>query len=361
MKTYLLPLLGLSLLTAGVTPTSPAHAQKAGGKKPPVNKTVAAAKPAPAKSGPIVLGTTQMAGDFGQFGTTYTIGKNNPINFTLKSAEYTTARFNADTSSVVPDKDQKLLVLHYTIHNPQPREQRYYWADMKFTAVDSQDTNHEFAQAVTREGTSQSVEISLKPAQKLEVQTAIVVPANGVVPKLIVQREEGAPVIRYDLRGKVKPLPAPIADPADTSGATVRKAAIPAEAGAYYPFGVFDFQFESAAYTTEALRSDGPGDGNRYLTATFRIKNATGTPQRYYWATFEPELRDSDGEKVEYPQILLKGTRNDDAEGNLAPGEETRIRFVFVLPQKTGGKTLTLSENIVNMSHPYVFDVSGAK
>jgi hypothetical protein len=33
-------------------------------------------------TGPVVLGTTQLPGDFGQLGTTYTIGKAEPINFT---------------------------------------------------------------------------------------------------------------------------------------------------------------------------------------------------------------------------------------------------------------------------------------
>ncbi|HVK06067.1 MAG TPA: hypothetical protein VM490_21535 [Armatimonadaceae bacterium] len=363
MKAYLIPAIGMALLT-GVAPSGAAHAQAK--KKPPVKKPAAASqkpKPAPAKGGPIVLGTTQLPGDFGKLGQTYTVGKDTPINFTLKSAEYTTARFNADEYSSIPGKSQKLLVLHYTVHNPLPREQRYYWADLKFTAVDSKDVNHEFTQSVTREGTTERVEVTLKPAQKLEVQTAILVPAAGVVPKLIVSRDDGSPVVRYDLRGKVKPLPAPIADPADPTGATVRKA-IPAEANTYYPLGEFDVQFESAAYTTEELRGQSAGDGNRYLTATFRIKNATNTPKRYYWATFTPELRDADGEKVEYPQTLLKATRPEVAEGgDVAPGEEVRFRFFFVLPEKVAGKTLTLTEDAGGdpPTHGYVFDVSGAK
>lgn len=63
--------------------------------------------------------------------------------------------------------------------------------------MDKKDVNHEYIQAVTREGTTEPVSVSLKPAQKLPVQAAILVPAEGVVPKLIVQREEGAPVVRY--------------------------------------------------------------------------------------------------------------------------------------------------------------------
>lgn len=43
-------------------------------------------------------------------------------------------------------------------------------------------------------------------------------------------------------------------------------------------------------------------------------------------------MKDADGEKTENNQALLKATRNDYAEGNLKPGEETKVRFYFVVP-----------------------------
>lgn len=72
--------LGLSL-TAGMQPAQ-AQAKKTGPKK------AAPVKPVAAPGKPIILGTTQLPGDFGKLGTTYTIGNSEPINFTLRSAEY---------------------------------------------------------------------------------------------------------------------------------------------------------------------------------------------------------------------------------------------------------------------------------
>jgi hypothetical protein len=344
---------GFALLCAA----GPSFAQN---KKTAPPKKPTAAKPA---SGPVVLGTTQLPGDFGKIGTTYTIGAREPINFTLKSAEYSVTPRTFGQNTYVPKADQKLLVLHYTVHNPVPREQGYDWSDIRFTAVDARDTNHDGIQAVVRDGESLPLSIALKPAQKLDVVAAILVPAEGVVPKLIVEREKGAPVIRYDLRGKVKPLPAPIADPADASGATARKE-VPTPAGQFVPTGVFDTRLDEVAYTDQSLFKREPGKGNRWITATFTIKNRTNRPQRYYWADFLPDLRDADGEKAKYTQALLKATRDELAQDDLAPGEETRIRFFFPLPNNVAGKTLKLAHGgaiDARVARVWAFDLTGAR
>lgn len=336
MKTHATFAIAAALALLCTAAAGPALAQS---KKPAPSKKPTAAKPA---SGPVVLGTTQLPGDFGKLGTTYTIGTREPINFTLKSAEYSVTPRTFGQNTYVPKADEKLLVLHYTVHNPVAREQGYDWSGLRFTAVDARDTNHDYIQAVAREGEIQPLTSALKPAQKLDVVAAILVPAEGVVPKLIVEREKGAPVIRYDLRGKVAALPAPVADPADPTGATARKE-VPAPAGQFVPTGVFDTRLDEVAYTDQPLFKREPGKGNRWITATFTIKNRTNRPQRYYWADFLPDLRDADGEKAKYTQALLKATRDELAQDDLAPGEETRIRFFFPLPNNVAGKTLKLA------------------
>ena len=165
---------GLALLCAAAA-ANPAFARN----KKPATKPGKPVKPA---GGPVVLGTTQLPGDFGKLGTTYTIGAREPINFTLKTAEYSVTPFTVCNNTYVPKGDEKLLVLHYTVHNPVPREQSYHWSGIRFTAVDARDTNHDYIQAVAREGENQPLSISLKPAQKLEVVDAILVPAEGVGP-----------------------------------------------------------------------------------------------------------------------------------------------------------------------------------
>ena len=89
----------------------------------------------------VVQGTTQLRGDTAQFGTTFTVGKQHPINFTLRSAEFTVERVNHGVRHVAPAADEKLLVLHFTLHNP--RQQDYPLAPgalqgmPTFTAVDA--------------------------------------------------------------------------------------------------------------------------------------------------------------------------------------------------------------------------------
>ena len=365
MNTRTLPLsiAGLALLTASI---SPAMAQTPA-KKAALKKPAAAAAKSAKPSGPIVLGTTQMAGDFGQMGTTYTIGKFEPINFTLKSADYSVDPISIGMNTWVPKADEKLLVLHFTIHNPLPREQSYSWSSVRFTAVDAKDTNHDFIQCTMREGDgSEPLSIRLKPAQKLDVATAILVPAEGVVPKLIVQREEGAPVIRYDLHGKVTPLSALTADataPADAVGATARKEVAAADPGVYYRLGVFDARLDEVNYVNGPLLRRDRGAGKRYVTTIFTIKNRTNRPQRYVWSDFLPDLRDAEGEKAPYTQALLKATRDEVTYGDLAPGEEARIRFFFPLPGDVTGKTLRLAEGKqvdARVARIFAFDLTHA-
>lgn len=351
----------LALLGAGLWAFAPAQAAKPAAPKKHAAKAAPAKKPAPANkpaapAGPVVLGTKQLPGEFGKLGVTYTIGSYSPINFTLRSAEYRVDRFVVGANSWGKEEDQKLLVLHYTVHNPTKNDLPYYWAGLDFTAVDSQDVNHKFLQAAIRDGDAKRapLNITLKPAQKLDVVTAIVLPAEGVAPKLIVQRETNAAVIRYDLRGKVKGIPAPYADPEDATGASALKR-VPAPAGAYHPLGIFDVALESTAFTRDALNGKTPADGKRYFTATFKIKNPTNLPAPYYWSTFEATLKDADGENVRYNQMLLKASRDEKASDTLEPGDEARVRVFFELPENLGAKSLWLREG---KSRTMMFDVS---
>ena len=72
----------------------------------------------------------------------------------------------------VPKAEEKILVLRYTIHNPNPRELDVNWASLKFTAVDKQDTNRTAIQAISRDGATEVLNINLKPAQKIDVVAA---------------------------------------------------------------------------------------------------------------------------------------------------------------------------------------------
>jgi hypothetical protein len=350
----------VSALAAGalLLSTSPAFAAGLPPKKPAVVKP---ADPAAAK-GPIVLGTTQLPGDFGKLGQTYTIGKRDPINFTLDSARYVADRFFVNGRGTYPKADEKLLVLRFTVHNPQPRDVYFDGARLTLTAVDAQDTNHVASGEAVRAGVTDQPAFgaALKPAQKVQLETVIRVPAKGEAPKLIVQREDGAPVIRYDLRGKAAPVAAPFADPADTTGATALKD-VPVAPGAYVPFGGYDLKVESVAAVTGKLNGYAPQAGSRYLTVICSLRNATGADQPYYPQYFDTTLRDADGEKVAGNHSMLKASRDELASGKLAPGEEARVRFFFPLPTGVKAKSFTISEGLFGGrdGRTLTFDLTG--
>src|ERR1044072_7807961 len=173
------------------------------------NKPKTQTKPAEEKR--IVLGTNQMAGENGKFNLAYTIGVQNPVNVTMLDAQFSVVRFNVNSTAYAPDKDEKLLVLTFWIHNPNKEITRFDGGTLKFTAVDQENENREGSGRVRREDSLDDLSIELKPAQKIKVQTVIVVPSKGTVPKLIVAHRSGGAVIRYDLREVLKPLQAPYA------------------------------------------------------------------------------------------------------------------------------------------------------
>ncbi|BDP44035.1 hypothetical protein DAETH_40040 (plasmid) [Deinococcus aetherius] len=198
---------------------------------------------------------------------------------------------------------------------------------------------------------------SLKAAQKIELVTVIRVPASGVVPKLIVQNGDGG-VLRYDLRGIVKGVPAPFADPKDASGATALKDA-PAKLGTSYALGRYDMRLESVAFSTEPMLNQAAPSGQRYVLATVVMKNLGGNDDSPSHYTFQgSELFDADGEPVRF-WVLARGSRPEEAINRaVKPGEEYRVRLVFVAPGGVGLRDLTLREQ---GGRGLVFDLRNVK
>ena len=312
-----------------------------------------AAKPKP-KPSP-VLGAKQFSGENAQFGTTYTLGKDAPVNFTLNSAEYTVGRVPCGSERIIPTVDEKTLVIHFTVQNPRPEEAVFNWATLSYTAVDINNASHEYTQYIAFEKGNQTVDISLKPGQKLDAYTTILVPARGIVPKLIVKSQDNL-VLRYDLRGKIKPLAAPFLDPncqlngtedkvveADKKGANAL-AIIPAQLEVYYPTGSFDTKVIGFSYTNSAINENDPSEGGRFLVVLLIVKNQQSDERHINWAQIQPEVKTTDGEKLEWNQEMLLKSRDAQVDQTINPGDEMTVRFYFDLPSSSEAKTFTLQE-----------------
>lgn len=315
-----------------------------------------AAKP---KSGQphVVQGTTQLKGEYAEFNKTYTLGKEEPINITLKSAEYTANRVKFGDIFFCPMADEKLLVLHLTYHNPQPEMLSVNWDTVHFTAVDATNTNREYVEYVGLKENNNQLEMELKPAQKIDVYTVIKVPAKGEVPKLIAQSRDNL-VLRYDLRGKVKPLPAPYAAP-DSKGMTAL-GEVPAKVGDYYPTGRFDIKVDSIEYLDENIGKYELEEGERFLVINFSVK-AQVPETSIYWSTFEPMLLTEDGDTLDWNEELFLASRAKAVDMEMKLGQEVKVRHFFAVPEDVKVKTYSIRETEFEGSRSFVYDVSGVE
>ena len=298
-----------------------------------------------------------MEGQWAELGKEYTLHPDSPMDFELTSAEFIATRILVGEDVFWPKADEKLLVLHFTIHNPQDSEASACWNTFTFTAVDAKNENREYSQYVGQEENSEALNMYLKPAQEIKAYTFIVVPAEGVIPKLIVQRSD-SPVLRYDLKDKVKPLEKPYVDESDPTGATAL-GKIDAEAGTYYPTGMLDFKLDSWAYTDETYVDYTPEEGTHHLVLKVTIKNATPGKQNVYWSTFWPRVKAESGEAIEYNENILHGTRNDSLNVELEPGDEVHARFFFqVYTDDPAAKLLIHEGNEEDNNRVFIFKLA---
>ena len=342
-----------------LTPLVLVFAVAAGAAAKPAVKSAAklAAKPA----APAV----QRAGGNGVFGKVYSSCQTGTLYFRLKSAEFTVDQVSVGETHYSPEADQKLLLLHFTIQNPQKVEQLVRWDSLNFTAVDAGNSNHEggadwgdeTASATGSRPSHNKVDMNLKPAQTIDVYTVVKVPAKGIIPKLMVlPGEDNGPILRYDLtkpENKVTPLKPPVADPSDPSGYTALET-VPAALNAVCSGDCFDVTVQKFDYTTGKLdKEDPPEEGTRYLVATLLVKNDTPEKNQLRWDMLGPGLTSTDGGERNYEGMLL-ATADRSFDRNLNPGEEVTVRIYFTVPKDVTPKTLTLKED---NSRTYVFNV----
>lgn len=294
-----------------------------------------------------VLGTKQLSGENAKFGETYTLGKEDPMNITIKSAEYTVDPVRIGDDTYVPNSNEKLLVLHLIYHNPQHNERFVRWDSFKYTVVDPEGNNHDGLMDLGSEATKSNVSMNLKPAQKIYVYGVMTVPAKGEMPKLIIKSPDNL-VLRYDLKDKVKKnnvkrLPAQYADPADNTGATAL-ANVKASPDTYYPVGMFKFKltkFETS--DTPKIGTTELSDGEKFFIVHFNLKNDTTKQKSYRWDTLKVKLLDSDGVPLGECADVVRNSSDASYSSQLEPGQELPLRYLFKIPNDSQAKTFSVA------------------
>jgi len=309
--------------------------------KKPVKKPVAK-KPPVASTHKETVGTTQLKGEYAEFGTTYTLGKTDPLNINVKSAEYSVEALKIGENTWVPNADQKILILHMTYHNPRPQDSFIRYDSFKFTVVDPKNENHEGNLDLGGEKDGSTIALSLKPAQKLDVFTAMLVPAEGEMPKLIIEGSDNL-VLRYDLRGKVKGLQPPFVDPKDKSGATAL-ARIDAKFDTYYPVANLHVRMDTVEYSDATqIGENERSEDDHYMIMTLTAKNVAAQKEFMRFDTFTVGLVDEDGVEIGSCVDMFQKSKDRSFSGDVQPGQEMTVRLVYTMPKDTKAKSLGLS------------------
>lgn len=305
-----------------------------------------------------VQGTNQLAGGDAKLGQTITLypGTTDAMNFTLKSAEYTVGHwFDADKNDYLPAAGQKLLILHATVQNPQKADHFFRGDGFEITGVDSKNTEVKPEWSWFDEKTHAKVEMTFKPAQKLDVVFLMKLDAAVSLPKLIVNTSNNK-VWRYDLRGNIAGLKAPYADPASKDG-SVALDVIPAKPGTYYN-SLFDLRLDKVEYVTQPLLDQDVPEGGRLMVVYVTYKNPLPTPQMLQGWTLKPKVFDQDDmEAQNVTNGFLQG-REQEVDGNIAPGKEITLRYVVPITQGTEPRRVELA---FDGSRTFSYDVSTIK
>ena len=301
------------------------------------------------------FGTPQLPGDDGRLGQAYKLREGSPLYFRLNSVEYSVAQLQFGNATFTPKANEKLLVLHFSVQNPQATETLLRSDSLKFTAVDAMDVNHEGKVNLGDEQTQGELNIRLKPAQRVEAYVGIVVPAKGIIPKLMVipPKTNDGPILRYDLHEQVSPLAAPIADPTDPTGATALEV-VPAQLHEPYPLRYFDVTVEGFETVTTALDAGAPPNGASYFVVTLSCRHMVPGESMLRFDTFGPTLTDAAGQELKLHGELLAATAARSFSQRIKFDTEATVRYYFTVPKDAKVKTFAIKEAT---SRTYQYDV----
>jgi len=272
-----------------------------------------------------VLGTAQLPGDNGKLNQAYTMGPVAKLNIVLTGVRYTKVRWTHGDSNLAPDREHKLMILSFQIQNPNKEITSFSGGSMKFTAIDQEGENHEGIGSAIQKSNAKELSIELKPAQRIDCETAILVPAKGVVPKLMVAHGQGGAVLRYDLHDQIKPLEKPYSENGFDAAPLFA-----GEAGTYYSLLDSDLKYVSTAFQERQLGSN-TCDPTRQIYMLSRMTFRMQTPGQGFMR-FEAEAIDENGEK--YPSVSIRKVSTEEGMSSYAQaGEETNGRIAFVIPK----------------------------
>jgi len=280
------------------------------------------------------LGTAQLPGDNGKVGTKYQLGaKGAELHFTLDSATVDT-RYKTVSTNLIAEKDERLLILSFTVQNPTKIEQSADSRSFKFTVVSPDDKNVEASGPVYEPVKRTPINQMLKPAQKVKLAVVIPIFAQGPITKLIVARGTGA-VLRFDLREAMVKSTSVFAG---EDGVSINNEA-KSELNKAIDFDGFDIEIQEVGEAKDAIGVYQPSSSSGLYFATVKFSNPMMKPLRIGWQYFTPTLTDENGETVHWPSDMVSMASGSTVSQDVDPDGSIRARYIF-----SGAKGLKLAK-----------------
>jgi len=331
--------MSLAVIAASLLLTKDLQKQKA---NPPPTK--------PSQTAP-TLGTVQLPGDNGKIGVTYQLGaKGSELHYTLDSASVA-PYYSAPEDVLVAGENQRMLILNFTVQNPQKEEMRLGATTFAFTAVSPDDENFKFSGYILGQPKRMHLEQNLKPAQKVKCTVAFPIYSTGPVTKVMVEKGSGSPILRYDLTGKltgtydVKNLDANI-DPA--TGKMKNPVSAWSNNGVDYAqtswmpelskdklidMGEFGVTYDGWEFTTEKIKGYAPSTGFKYLVLKASFSNLIAKDAFLSFAYFDWTVTDGSGQKLPWNRDILFAGSDTPVYQKLVNGEDPiKTRVYFQVP-----------------------------
>lgn len=277
--------------------------------------------------------TKPLAGTVGVLGEPYRVGR---FQLILTGASFATRVNYNDTA--IAGKGKKFLVLSYTVQNPGTQDLGFDWTLIRFTVVGADNANYEDAGLALNAEKLQQASPQLKPAQKSPFVTFIEVPAGDPIPKLIV-RSEDAPVVRFDLKGKVKKFTGTYAAPDGVTVLDTGKAKLAEK----IELGFLDLVVEKVEESTVAIGEVMPEEDKKLLVVSIAYTNPGKLARGIDWNTYNLSLKDTNKEPIEFSNTLLRAVGNTALNAEIKPGETVRGRLIFSAAKDAKPESLELS------------------
>ena len=161
-----------------------------------------------------------------------------------------------------------------------------------------------------------------------------------MVNKLIVEPGAGNPVLRYDLRDKVKLLTGALAADNGIDILEIGRAKV----GTPYGVGWFEYNIEKFEESTAASGGFTPTAGNKLLIATITVKNVSRTKPGFGPGFLVPKMLDENGDEIRLTAMAKVSGPEPPTNQNREPEQQVRFRFVFQCPASVKLASLLLRD-----------------